>query len=202
MEQNRFALAAGSVLHLCVDMQRLFAEKAAWQVPWLPRVLPVVLEIVERHAARTVFSRFVPPSRQDEAEGAWRDYYKHWPQMTREALDPGLLELVAPLARFVPPARVVEKPANSVFSRTGFAAALKRRRVTTLVVTGGETDVCVLATVMHAIDLGFRVVLPIDALCSTSDGAHDALVDLFRARFSSQVEATTTEELLRRWPGD
>lgn len=202
MERKCFPLVADSVLHLCVDMQRLFAEGTAWQVPWLPRVLPAIIEIAGRHAVRTVFSRFVPPASQEAAEGAWRDYYKHWPQMTREVLDPGLLELVEPLARFVPPARVVDKPANSVFSRAGFAAALKRRRVTTLVVTGGETDVCVLATVMQAIDLGFRIVLPTDALCSTSDGAHDALVDLFRDRFSSQVEATTTEELLHRWSMD
>ena len=111
----------------------------------------------------------------------------------------GLLELVEPLARLVPPARQVEKPANSAFSRPGFASALKRRGISTLVVTGGETDVCVLATVMQAIDLGFRVVLPTDALCSTSDGAHDTVVDLFGARFSSQVEALTTEDLLRRW---
>ena len=180
-------------------MQRLFAEETAWQVPWLPRVLPAVVEIASRHAGRTVFSRFMPPATPHEATGAWRDYYERWPQMTRAALDPGLLELVEPLARLVPPARLVDKPANSIFGRAGFAAALKRRAVTTLVVTGGETDVCVLATVMQAIDLGFRVVLPTDALCSTSDGAHDALVDLFRARFSTQVEATTTDLRLSRW---
>lgn len=186
--------------HLCIDMQRLFAEGTAWQVPWLPRVMPAVVEIAGRHAARTVFSRFMPPATPEEAMGAWRDYYERWPQMTRNVLEPGMLDLVAPLAKLVPPARVVDKPANSIFSRAGFSAALRRRGITTLVVTGGETDVCVLATVMQAIDLGFRVVLPTDALCSTSDGAHDALVGLFRARFSSQVEATTTDELLRRWP--
>lgn len=119
--------------------------------------------------------------------------------MTRAELDSGLLELVGPLALLVPPARQIEKPANSAFSRPGFATAIKRRGTTALVVTGGETDVCVLATVMQAIDLGFRVVLPIDALCSTSDGAHDTVVDPLGARFSSQVEATTTEDLLRRW---
>ena len=199
MKQECFPLVAGKVTHICVDMQRLFAEKTAWQVPWLPNVLPAVVEIAERHAARTVFSRFAPPAAPEMAEGAWRAYYEHWPQMTRDALDPRLLGLVEPLARFVPPARVIDKPANSVFSRVGFAAALKRLGVTTLVITGGETDVCVLATVMQAIDLGFRVVLPTDALCSTSDGAHDALLELFRTRFSSQVEATTTEELLKRW---
>lgn len=194
-----FRLEADATLHLRVDMQRLFAEATAWHVPWLPRVLPAVVEIASRHAQHTVFTRFAPPATPDAADGAWRAYYERWPQMTRAALDPQLLDLVAPLGRFVPPARAVDKPGNSAFSRPGFAAALKRRRIDTLVVTGGETDVCVLATVMQAIDLGFRIVLPTDALCSTSDGAHDALVDLFRTRFAAQVDATTTEELLRRW---
>lgn len=199
MADIAFPLDDRSTLHLCIDMQRLFAEETAWQVPWLPRVLPAVLEIAGRHADRTVFSRFMPPATPDDALGAWRDYYERWPQMTRGALDPALLELVEPLARLVPPARLLDKTGNSAFSRSGFAVALRRQGITTLVVTGGETDVCVLATVMQAIDLGFRVVLPTDALCSSSDGAHDALVDLFRARFSSQVEATTTESLLGRW---
>ena len=202
MDHRNFALDARTVVHLCIDMQRLFAEDTAWQVPWLPRVLPAVVEIAGRHAARTVFSRFMPPRTSEEATGAWRDYYERWPQMTRAALAPGMLELVEPLAKLVPPARVVDKPANSIFGRPGFSAALRRRGITTLVVTGGETDVCVLATVMQAIDLGFRVVLPTDALCSTSDGAHDALVELFRARFSSQVEVTTTEDLLSRWQAE
>ena len=199
VKDTGFTLEADRTLHLCIDMQRLFAERTAWQVPWLPRVLPAVAEIAGRHAEHTVFTRFAPPVVPNAAEGAWRAYYERWPQMTGAALDAELLELVDPLARLVPPARTVDKPGNSAFSRAGFATALKRRRVTTLVITGGETDVCVLATVMQAIDLGFQVVLPTDALCSTSDGAHDALVDLFRTRFAVQVEATTTEDLLRRW---
>ena len=194
-----FPLEGDAVLHLCIDMQRVFADETAWHVPWQPRVLPPVVEIAPRPAPRTIFTRFAPPAGPDAAPGAWQSYYERWPEMTREELDPGLLELVEPLARLVPPARQVEKPANSAFSRPGFASALKRRGISTLVVTGGETDVCVLATVMQAIDLGFRVVLPTDALCSTSDCAHDTVVDLFGARFSSQVEALTTEDLLRRW---
>ena len=199
LKGTAFPLEGDAVLHLCVDMQRLFAVETAWQVPWLTRVLPAVVEIASRHAARTIFTRFAPPARPEAAQGAWQAYYERWPQMTRGELAPDLLDLVEPLARLVPPARQIDKPANSAFSRPGFATALKRRGITTLVVTGGETDVCVLATVMQAIDLGFRVVLPTDALCSTSDGAHDTVVDLFGARFSSQVEATTTEDLLRRW---
>ena len=65
--------------------------------------------------------------------------------------------------------------------------------------TGGETDVCVLSSVMAAIDLGFRVVLPGDALCSARDNTHDALMTLYRERFTNQVETTSTDRVLREW---
>jgi nicotinamidase-related amidase len=185
--------------HLCVDMQRLFAEETPWQVPWLPRVLPCVREIAGRHPASTIFTRFIPPETPEDAEGAWRDYYAVWSQLTRRELPPELLDLVEPLGRLAPPAKVLDKPANSAFSRRGFASALRRSGVTTLVVTGGETDVCVLATVMDAVDYGFKVILPTDALCSSRDQTHDALLSLYRERFSQQIEATTTETLLGRW---
>ncbi|MDP2375386.1 cysteine hydrolase [Reyranella sp.] len=188
-----------ATVHLCIDMQRLFAEETPWQVPWLPRVLPCVLEIARRHAGRTVFTRFVPPESPADAVGAWRDYYEHWSELTRGRIAPRLLELVDPLAALVPPARVLDKPANSAFSRPTLARGLRARGVTTLVITGGETDVCVLATVTAAVDLGFRIVLPTDALCSTRDGTHDALIKLYRERFSLQIEATTTDDVLRRW---
>ena len=125
--------------------------------------------------AAPVSTRFAPPTTSDAADGTWRAYHERWPQMTRAALDPQLLDLVGPPARLMPPTRTVDKPANSAFNRPGPAAALKRRRIDTLVVTGGETDVCVLLTVMQSTDLGFCIVLPTDALCSTSDGVVQSL---------------------------
>ena len=56
-----------------------------------------------------------------------------------------------------------------------------------------------LSTVMAAVDLGFRVVLPVDALCSARDNTHDALMTLYRERFTNQVETTSTERVLREW---
>jgi len=58
---------------------------------------------------------------------------------------------------------------------------------------------CVLSTVLDAVDLGVRVVLPVDALCSSSDEMHDALLGLYRNRFSEQVETTTTDGILANW---
>jgi len=50
-----------NAVHLCVDMQNIFARGSIWETPWMERVLPAVAGICERYAARTVFTRFITP---------------------------------------------------------------------------------------------------------------------------------------------
>ena len=65
--------------------------------------------------------------------------------------------------------------------------------------TGGETDVCVLATVLGAVDFGYRCIIARDALCSASDEDHDAMLALYSRRFGQFVETATVEEILDIW---
>jgi nicotinamidase-related amidase len=46
---------------------------------------------------------------------------------------------------------------------------LRQREADALIVSGSETDICVLATVLDAVDLGYRVIVVRDAVCSSSD---------------------------------
>lgn len=186
-------------MHLCVDMQNLFAEDTPWHTPWMKRVLPVVEAIAERHAERTIFTRFVPARHPDELPGSWRRYYRRWAELTLDRLDPTLIELVPPLARLAPPAVTIDKRVYSPFAERALWVELHRRRAETLVITGAETDVCVLAAVMDAVDHGYRVVLARDALCSSSDETHDALMTLYRNRFAEQIETADSEEILAAW---
>jgi nicotinamidase-related amidase len=187
-------------LHLCVDMQRLFSSEGPWPTPWMDRTLPIIAEIAEHHAAQTIFTRFIPPARPEDMHGRWRRYYERWRQVTRERLDPRLLELVPPLAQLAPPGLIVDKPVYSPFFGRNLPALLEERGADALVVTGAETDVCVLATVLGAVDHGYRVVLVTDAVCSSSDAGHDALLTIYRQRFSEQIEDATAEEVLSAWP--
>ena len=76
---------------------------------------------------------------------------------------------------------------------------LQERGVDTLVISGAETDVCVLCTVLGAVDLGYRIVIAADAVCSVSDATHDALMLLYRERFAEQIEVASTEAILQAW---
>jgi nicotinamidase-related amidase len=186
--------------HLCVDMQRIFDEETPWRTPWLRRVLSNIVEIVGAKPDRTVFTRFIPADRPGEGPGAWKRYYVRWADMTLERIGRDKVELAPELAIFAPPAAVVDKRVYSPTGERELHAWLRRRSIDTIVVTGGETDVCVLATVLGAVDLGFRVVLAADALCSSSAETHDALLTLYESRFSQQIEAVATSVVLTNWP--
>ena len=189
-----------NAVHLCIDMQNIFARGAIWETPWMERVLPAIAAICDRYAPRTVFTRFITPVHAEDRPGRWRRYFTKWERATRGKLPAGQLELVPALARFSPPAAVIDKPGYSAFVGSRLAAFLGEKAVDTVVVSGAETDVCVLASVLDAVDLGFRVVIVEDALCSSSDAGHDALMTMYRNRFAEQIELVRAEELPDLWP--
>jgi nicotinamidase-related amidase len=188
-----------TAIHLCIDMQRMFADQTAWHVPWMKRVSPAIVRVARGFPERTVFTRFIPPMRAADAEGMWRLYYQRWSEFTREHLPSHFLALIPELAELVPPAQVVDKHLYSPFAEPQLHQRLRDRKIDTIVITGGETDVCVLAAVLDAIDLGYRVIVASDALCSVSDEAHDNLLQLFSARFQQQIEVASSDIILEAW---
>ena len=186
-------------IHLCVDMQRLFAPEGPWPTPWMELALPKIINLSARHTKRTVFTRFIPPLDADDLPGQWRRYYDRWRWVTRRRVDPKLLELVPPLQEFSPPAVVIDKPVYSPFLGRKLRLLLGERRADALVISGGESEVCVLATVLGAMDLGYRVIIAGDAICSSSDMGHDAFITIMHTRFSEQIEIATTDEIMDAW---
>ena len=49
--------------------------------------------------------------------------------------------------------------------------------------------------------LGLPVILVTDALCSSADETHDAMMDIYLNRFGEQVETVTIDTLLESWRG-
>jgi nicotinamidase-related amidase len=165
----------------------------------MERVLPNAVRIVEAHPAQTIFTRFIPAEEPGQGRGTWQRYYQTWESMTISRLGPEMVELVAELKRFVPPAQVIDKRVYSPWLEGNLDDMLRGTKSDTLVVSGGETDVCVLATVLGAVDRGYRVVVATDALCSSSDETHDAMMTLYHNRYGQQVETVTTDIIVENW---
>jgi nicotinamidase-related amidase len=198
----RHGAPGSTAIHLCVDMQRMFAEPTEWQMPWLERVLPKIIAITSIHPEKTIFTRFIPARKPGQGVGMWRHYYERWESMTIDRLGPEMIDIVPALAKFVPPARTFDKQVYSPWIGSSLHRRLRSAGIDTVIITGGETDVCVLSTMLGAIDWGLRVILVTDALCSSADETHDAMMNVYMNRFGEQVETVTTQTLIDSWQGE
>ena len=114
-----------------------------------------VEQLVERAPERTIFTRFLPPENPEDAPGRWRAYYKKWSQVTRRQIDNRLIDLLAVLTRYAPPATIFGKAVYSAFGNPQLHQHLRERQIDTLIVSGSETDVCVLSSILAAVDYGY-----------------------------------------------
>jgi nicotinamidase-related amidase len=186
-------------VHLCVDMQRIFSAEGPWPTPWMDKVLPVATTLARRHPERTIFTRFIPPVRPDQMPGMWQRYYRRWRVATRETLDLHLAGVDAVSGGLCPPSTIIDKTRYSAFAEPRMIEHLRRREADALIVSGSETDVCVLATVLDAVDIGYRVIVVRDAICSSSDEGHDMLMRLYHTRYTVQIETADAAAILARW---
>ena len=94
---------------------------------------------------------------------------------------------------------VVEKTASSAFfpGRCELHDLLARRGVTTLIVTGTVTNVCVEATVRDASTLGYRVILVGDACAAPRDQDHNATLHVVYRSFGDVRSTADVLTLIR-----
>jgi nicotinamidase-related amidase len=89
---------------------------------------------------------------------------------------------------------IFPKTNGGAFSGTNLDFVLRNMDIESLVVMGFLTDQCVLATTMHAGDLGYDVLLVDDACTGTTKENHDAVVRLAKDVF---LKVKSTNELLK-----
>ncbi|WMS43562.1 isochorismatase family cysteine hydrolase [Acuticoccus sp. MNP-M23] len=186
-------------LVLCIDMQRLFMEPGDWFCPEALTILPNVEALVRARPAQTLFTRFISADRAETASGAWQRYYTRWASVTVDRIGTAPFNLHETLRPHALPHNVFDKTTHDAFDAQPFADRVGIDGPASLVFCGVETDVCILASVLSAIDLGHRVVLVRDAMASSVPASHDAALTLMQSRFDQQVETVDTAELLSAW---
>lgn len=195
----RFGPIGAHAAHVAIDMQVVFAEHPDWGAQGTTEIAPRVGRIAAHWPERTIFTRFMPPSSLAAAPGQWQAFYRRWPRILAERGNAALFDLLPALRPYAPPAMIVDKLVYSAFETETFRQSLRDLAADTLIFTGVETDVCVLATALGAIDRGLRTILIADALASASAQGDNAARAAIYPRFDKQVEVIDTETLLQEW---
>jgi nicotinamidase-related amidase len=89
---------------------------------------------------------------------------------------------------------VFPKTNGGAFTGTNLDFVLRNMDIQSIIVTGFLTDQCVLATTIHAGDIGYDVLLVEDACTGTTKENHNAVIRIARDVF---LKVKTTEELLK-----
>lgn len=155
-----------------------------------PALLDRVLPMARRLAALMQRARAagVPVVYVNDNYGRWRSNFQ---QQVAHVLDgtPG-----EPVTRLLMPQETdyfVLKPKRSGFYSTTLGLLLEYLGARTLVLTGVNTEVCVLFTANDAYMREFDLVLPTDGVASFNDEDHDAALGLMARTMQAQL--TTCE---------
>jgi nicotinamidase-related amidase len=77
--------------------------------------------------------------------------------------------------------------------------ALRARGITTLVVTGTMTDICVLATVVGGFNREYRMVVVEDGVATLWPGIQDAALDILGRAYARVMSAKDVAAQLAGW---
>lgn len=189
----------GGTLHLCIDMQRLFLEPGPWYCPEGLGILPAVRRLIEHAPGRSLFTRFITARSAETTRGNWQRYYRRWHAVTQAEAGVEILDLHGDVAGLAAPGDVYDKPVHDAFLSDAFRDRIAREAPTALVFSGLETEVCVLAAALTAVDLGYRTVIATDAVASSVPAAHAACLAHIYPRFDQQIELATVDEIRAAW---
>ena len=177
-------------------MQQIFLEPGSWHTETGLALLPKIEQLVHARNLQTFFTRFITPSTASEAIGSWQTYYEFWHQVTKEEAGEGWLALHPNLQKFAHSENTFDKKTYDAFASGSFRSSIERANPSALVFSGIETDVCVLATVLTAVDLGYRTIVVKDAVLSSDLNSHNACFEFLFPRYSQQIEIAAVTDIL------
>ena len=186
-------------LHICIDMQRIFLEPGPWYGEACLSVVEPQRKLIAHAPGRSLFTRFITAHSVDDASGCWRQYYRHWQAITQDEAGAAILDICEELSPLAHEGNVYDKIGHDAFKSEEFCKRIVREKPGTLILSGIETDVCVLATAMSAIDLGYRTIIATDAVASSVAESHTATLAHIYPRFDQQVELASVDTIIRCW---
>jgi len=201
----------GRTALVVVDMQRGFLDPGeAMEVPPAREIVPVIQSLLGLFRAKrlpVVFTEFVygesvpvligslHPEHRPAPPGAPRGFGLPSSSCLEGTASAETVSDLAPR----PGEIVVRKRGYDAFSGTLLDTALRARNVTSLVVTGTMTDICVLATVTAALHRQYRVTLVEDGVATLWPEIQRAALDIIGRAYGRVVTAKEVVDQISGW---
>jgi nicotinamidase-related amidase len=201
----------GRTALLVVDMQRGFLDPGeALEVPAAREIVPrisTLLELFRGKRLPVAFSEFVYSEKVPLLVGELHP--EHKPERPGEPTgfgrpssncleDHPSVHTVAELAPR-PHELVVRKHGYDAFAGTPLDGALRARGITSLVVTGTLTDICVLATVVGAFHREYRVTVIEDGVATLWPEIQRATLDIIGRAYGRVVSSKELMDEVSSW---
>jgi nicotinamidase-related amidase len=201
----------GRTALLVVDMQRGFLDPGeALEVPAAREIVPrisTLLELFRGKRLPVAFSEFVYSEKVPLLVGELHP--EHKPERPGEPTgfgrpssncleDHPSVHTVAELAPR-PHELVVRKHGYDAFAGTPLDGALRARGITSLVVTGTLTDICVLATVVGAFHREYRVTVVEDGVATLWPEIQRATLDIIGRAYGRVVSSKELMDEVSSW---
>jgi nicotinamidase-related amidase len=171
---------------LVIDMQRVYAPGGAWQTPGFEKAAANITKLCPLFEHR-LFTRHLP---FPDPPGRWQNYNAAFASINA---DQEAALLIPDLDRF----EYLDFPkyTYSALASGELKSFLLTEDFAEILLTGVQTEFCVTATLLQAVDLGLPVTLVPDACAGDLPVFEAALIALVR-RMPCQVQLKYTEELL------
>jgi len=204
-------LEPGRTALLVVDMQRGFVDPGqAMEVPPAREIVPAIRALLDGFRAKrlpVVFTEFtyspaVPllvgelhPEHRPATPGAPRGFGV--PSSSCLEGDPSARTIGALAPR--PDELLIRKRWYDAFAGTELDGALRARGVTSVVVTGTMTDICVLSTVVGAFNHEYRISVVADGVATLWPEIQRATLDIVGRAFGRVVQSKEVLDTISGW---
>ena len=209
--ERELALEPGRTALLVVDMQRGFLDPGeAMEVPQARETMPVIRALLELFRGKRLpvafteftYSEAAPllvgrlhPEHRSAPPGAPRGFGRPSSSCLEGTPSADTVDALRP----APGELVVRKRWYDGFAGTPLDGALRARGVTSLIVTGTMTDICVLATVIGAFNREYRVSVVEDGVSTLWPPIQRATLDIVGRAYGRVVSSTEVVDTVSTW---